>query len=345
MTKHSRIPQLIIFVAFFVSMLAGNGWAAQTRTVTDMAGRKVVIPLNVKAVVTAGGTPAISAFIFALGKGETIKNGLPSSMHGKRWAFQTVFAPNLKNQPVVAGPGPAWVPDIEMLMTLPHDLILVDSEISARKLEQKGFKVIYLNWRDRDCILKSMQLLGEVFNRERGARDYRKYYHDMERRIAARVAAVPPGRRPKVLYCRFSTFSLPMLSTTSRMFEKAGGIPAVGGEIKVDNANFSPEQLINWNPDLLIVWSAEEIRAVYQDHRISSVSAVRNRRVYSMPMGAHVWSHFTPEQPLAWLWLAKRLYPDRFRQVDMEKETLSFYRRFMGRTLTTGQIREVLGQR
>jgi ABC-type Fe3+-hydroxamate transport system substrate-binding protein len=123
------------------SVLSSEGF----RYVTDMAGRKVRIPLTVQRVLTAGGTPAVDAFIMAIGKGYTIKNGLPPTMHGRKWKYHLLFDPSLSSQPVVAmSSSSIWTPNMEAIAAIPHDLIFVDNESTARILEKKGFTAISL---------------------------------------------------------------------------------------------------------------------------------------------------------------------------------------------------------
>jgi len=59
-------------------------------------------------------------------------------------------------------------------------------------------------------------------------------------------------------------------------------------------------------------------------------------------MGAHFWTHYTPEQILCILWVAKKMYPEKFEDIDMKKETSQFYEEFMGTKLSSQQINEIL---
>ena len=87
----------------FIWFLAiASVFAVQTKTIVDMTGRSVEIPLKVDKVVTAGGTPAVNAFLFALGCADTIKNCMNGYMSGKNCKFQAVFAPKIATQKVVS---------------------------------------------------------------------------------------------------------------------------------------------------------------------------------------------------------------------------------------------------
>ena len=47
-----------------------------TRSVKDMAGRTVELPRRIDRVVTLGSLPVLNSFVFTMGEGRTIVNGL-----------------------------------------------------------------------------------------------------------------------------------------------------------------------------------------------------------------------------------------------------------------------------
>ena len=77
----SLTPLVILFICLMPRTAAQGQQlvkrAEVKRYVTAMADRTVAIPTEVRRVVTLGSTPAINAFIFALGRGDTIMNALP----------------------------------------------------------------------------------------------------------------------------------------------------------------------------------------------------------------------------------------------------------------------------
>jgi len=314
--------------------------APPTRTVTDMAGRQVRVPSEIRRVVTAGGTPAINAFLVALGRADLIVNGLPQPMRG-RWKLQQLFVP-AANGPVVSGMGPSWTPDLEALRTLPHDLVLVDNEQTARMLERRGFTTFCLLWKGPDSVLETMRVLGELLNRRKQADAYERYYRKNLERVRAEVGALPVEQRPRALFCRLEPLSLPMVSTARMLIERSGGRYGAVGTLPADHAAITLETLLVWNPDLLFVWSPEDVTRAYTDQRFASLRAVKQRRVFAMPMGLHPWSNYTPEQAPGILWMAKMLYPDRFNQLSPSDETMAFYRQFCSKQLSNQQVSTIL---
>lgn len=343
-----RYTTISVVLGLWLSLMpqAARTSEAPGRFVTDMAGKRVLIPQKVERVLTVGGTPAVNTFILAIGKGQTIKNGRPGVMaHNKRWKYQIVFAPYLAGQPVVStSEASVWTPNLEALAILPHDVIFVDSDLTADVLEKKGFVAISLNWKDPECITKTMTIMGEIFNERNRAQEFKQYYQKNLSRVSARIASVPNEKRPFVLYFRTNPMALIMPSTVSRLVAMAGGRYVAKGTIPA-NGIFSLEHLIAWDPDVLLVGEPAEVEYIYHDRRYAQLKAVKNRRVHVVPVGAHVWTNYTPEQAVSVLWLAKLLYPERFKHINIADEMKFFYRKFFGYQLTDTQIGEILTQK
>lgn len=150
---------------------------------------------------------------------------------------------------------------------------------------------------------------------------------------------MPDDQRPKVLFCSYKRMTV--CSVAEWRIEKAGGI-AVSKNDQIKEGMFDLEQLLVWDPDVIILLSPEEIDLVYNDTRLSSVSAIKNGNVYAAPAGAHYWWGSTCETPLMVLWTAKTLYPEQFKDLDMEAEVIAFYKEFFGCEITREQAAEIL---
>jgi iron complex transport system substrate-binding protein len=335
------ILMIVVFSDLSQSMAAPDD---SGRFVTDMAGRKVLIPHHVQRVITAGGTPAVNAFLFAMGKGETIMNGLPFSTRGKRWKYQTVFAPELVNLPVVsASSSSVWTYNLEVLAAIPNDIIFVDNELAANMLSKKGFTAIALNWKDPDCVEKTMTLMGEIFNRQDRVQEFEKYLQRNISIVSIATGSIPKEKRARVVYIRTKPLRLTMPSTASHLITLSNGIYAAPGAIP-RNSVISIEQLMALNPDIILVGEPDEVTYISHENGYSQLNAVINRKVYAVPAGAHPWTAYTPEQSIAILWLSMILYPDRFKDINITDEVKYFYRCFFDYSLTDMQVNEILNQ-
>ena len=64
-----------------------------------------------------------------------------------------------------------------------------------------------------------------------------------------------------------------------------------------------------------------------ENEQWASLQAVKNGKVLPMPNGISRWGHFSSlETPLAVLWTAKTVYPERFEDIDMKTVTRDFYK-------------------
>lgn len=99
----------------------------------------------------------------------------------------------------------------------------------------------------------------------------------------------------------------------------------IAKEINQRSTVVSLEQMVAWNPEIIFIWgnasySAQDILANPQWRHIR---AVRQGRVYKLPE----WSVWSPMLALAALWMAKKTYPEDYRDIDLSKTADSFYRR------------------
>jgi iron complex transport system substrate-binding protein len=109
----------------------------------------------------------------------------------------------------------------------------------------------------------------------------------------------------------------------------------------------SVEQVLAWNPDVIITIEPAFAAAVKRDPVWAPIKAVQTGRMYLSPTLPFGWVDFPPSvnRLIGLWWLAKALYPDRFPE-DLRPITRAFYRQFYHLDLTDAQIARVLaGQR
>jgi iron complex transport system substrate-binding protein len=309
------------------------------RTMTDMAGRAVVLPDTITRVVTLGSLPVLNSFVFTMGEGRTLINGLADFGHHPHWKYQTVFAPHMTHLPTMQQPNRE--PHVEAIMLSKPDVVLTMHRASADILEHNGVPTIFLAWREPEDVKACITLLGEVFHKPAVAERYRRYFDDTLARVAAKVSALPASARPTVLYFHPDTLTQPRL-IAEWWIPASGGISVTNDGRIAESRTFSLEQLLLWDPDVLIVTTPKDVTTVYTDPTFRHLKAARRERVYVAPVGAHTWAHRTAEQPLTILWAAKTLYPEQFADLDLAAEAKAFYRDFFGHELTDAEVAEIL---
>ncbi|SMB28657.1 Periplasmic binding protein [Sterolibacterium denitrificans] len=318
-----------------------NARTQSTQSIVDMAGRTVVLPREVKRIATVGPVPVINGYLFALGAGERIVNGLPSRFtQSDRWHLQTAIAPHLAGQPVLQGQTGSDV-SLEVLVKLAPDMVITMETPRIKTLAAAKAPIVYLEWGNAADIRRNMALLGCVLDRTAMSEAYLRYFDATLARVRAALAGVAPADRPRVLYFNPHTMTTP-LAIANWWIEEAGGRSVTAAMARGGTAHYSHEQVLLWNPQVLIVSSPEQATAILRDERFARIDAVRHARVHVMPTGIHSWGQRTVEQPLSVLWAAQRFHPERFARLDMAGEVRAFYRDFFGSELSSAQAREIL---
>jgi iron complex transport system substrate-binding protein len=120
----------------------------------------------------------------------------------------------------------------------------------------------------------------------------------------------------------------------------------VAGQTQGGLANVSIEQILVWNPEIIVTIDQEFAASVRNDPSWASVKAVRDNRVHLSPKMPFGWVDFPPSvnRLIGLWWLAKILYPARFPE-DLRTLTEDFYSRFYHVTPTPAQIEHVLAGR
>ncbi len=327
-----------LWLAICLAAMAAGSPAFAGRVVTDMAGRTVKVPDKVTRVGTIGPVPVLNSFVFAMGEAASIANNLPPNLGGPRWRFQYVVAPGLASRPVIQS---GQAPNIEGVIEASPDVVLTMDRPTIDLLDRTHIPTLFLSWQKPGDVKAVMHLLGEVYGKQDTADAYSRYFDKTIERVGSRVDGLRDDQRPHVLYADLKRMTQPH-KIAEWWIAKAGG-RSVTDDGRIGEAfNFSIEQVLAWNPDVIIVTSASEIAEAYADARLAHVPAIKNRRVFAIPMGVHVWGNRTVEQPLTVLWAAKLFHPDRFADVAIEDEVRSFYATFFKTDLSRDDIGTIL---
>jgi iron complex transport system substrate-binding protein len=126
----------------------------------------------------------------------------------------------------------------------------------------------------------------------------------------------------------------------SNVAEKAGKTPA---NPTILHSVAKGKSDLASSPDLIIVGTTEQDReAILGNEQWRQLKAVRQGRVYVNPKGVYSWDRHDAEEALQIQWAAKTLYPDKFRSLDIVKETKEFYKTFFEYNLTDAEVNDIL---
>jgi iron complex transport system substrate-binding protein len=102
------------------------------------------------------------------------------------------------------------------------------------------------------------------------------------------------------------------------------------------------EQIVAWNPQVIMTSNQTGRDAVLKDPALQTVSAVRSGRVYVCPYGIYLWSVRSGEGAMLPIWLGTKLYPDLFADTDMRVVVKNFFNNFYSYAISEAEIDTVL---
>ena len=148
-----------------------------------------------------------------------------------------------------------------------------------------------------------------------------------------KYTADPQDKLPEI------TYWLKRLGVTDVVAEEASGF-----------AQVNMEQVYTWDPDILFLdgpgllnlKTADVLNNNVEGADFSTLSAVRNGRVYNTTLGMWNWFTPNPDAPLVLAWLASRAYPDAFADYPLEDTIREYYKTWYGYDMTDDELAQML---
>jgi iron complex transport system substrate-binding protein len=318
---------------------------ARAAGITDSAGRTIEIPATVTRVFPAGPPAAILLYTLA----PELLLGWPRANRAEECAF---LLPDICARPEVGRlTGRGNTANLESVLALKPDLIVdvgstAPTYVSLAQRVQEQTKIPYALLDGRfDATAATYRLLGALTRRD--AEPLATYAEDTLVKIQERVNRIPEDERPRVYYARgprgletglagsINVETLEFLGARNVAGERGGGLAVV-----------SVEQVLTWNPDVIITIDRDFATGVRSDPQWVEVSAVRAGRVHLSPKLPFGWVDFPPSvnRLIGLWWLGKILYPEHFPE-DIRTLTRDFYTRFYHVTPSDEDIDRVLDGR
>ncbi len=352
MKRSGRYGGLIVWAFVALFFWAGPGFpqenaTTEMRMITDRTGRTVEIPVTPKRIACFFGPSYEKVFLL-----EAADRVAMMSLEQSPWAHR--LNPHLKEVTVM----PSYAgPDIERMLEIGVDLAFYwQWPQQTDKMAAAGIPVIcpfsgsasptsieaFIEGYQKDMLFYGDVLGGEAKTK---AAQYCAYFDEKARIVSSRTASIPKAQRPKVYHISSnrSLFSVQgRNSTTHWAVEMAGGL-LVSRHLDDTFVDVSMEQVIAWNPDIIIMGGHDSTDQIMKNRNWSTLNAVKNGRVYAGPSGVFLWEKGS-EVPLLLMFLAKIFHPNRFKDIDMIEETQSFYHQFYRYDLTVEEALSILKQ-
>ena len=311
---------------------------AESLVVTDALDRVVSLPRPPQRIVVAGKASFMLAdalHLFPEARARMAARATGMLARAGAGDFLELITGKDSATPVL--PGNA---SLETLAALRPDAVLLKSFNTrlGEELQRLGIPVLYLDFETPDQYGRDLSTLGRVLDAPDRARALADYYHNLSERVARGTAALPDAERPRTLLLQYAelsgavAFSVPPATwMQTRLVEMAGGQPiwkkaTGGGGWTVVNL----EQIAAWDPDCVFVVnyaapSTRALEAIAADATWQNLRAFREGRIHAVPGDFYSWDQPDTRWGLGLLWLATRLHPHQFRDVDLENELLRFY--------------------
>lgn len=318
--------------------------SAATITVTDSLGRKVAVPTKIERIACL--CPFSGDVAGMMGQGDKIVAAVGGL---KRSVLLTEMYPGIKNASVPKASGAI---NIEELVRCDPDVVFVKNdsalnEAEVDKMNRADITFVVVDFRNMEEQRYAFKLMGQVLGQSETADKYDRYYQSCLDRVSRVVDQIPMEQRIRVYHSNNEATRTDKTESLPADWTRAAGAINVSVNEKlrfVENDYYaSLEQILQWNPEVIIVNEASTLDYIMNNKQWSTIQAVKNNRVYQMPIGVSRWGHFSSvETPLAVLWTAKTLYPDRFKDIDLMAETKFFYREFFNLELSDDMAAHIL---
>jgi iron complex transport system substrate-binding protein len=326
-------------------VVAFSAAAEDRRIVVDGADRRVAVPARIERVFAAGSPAAITVFTLAPEK----LLGWAGPLREEEKAFLPARAAAL---PVLGRlTGRANTANVETVLAARPDIVIdlgdVDpTHVSLAERTQQQTGVPYLIFDGKfDKTPELYERLGALLGTEDKAHELageaRHTLVELRRALDHRLAAPPP----RVYYARGLDGLETALdgSINTEMLGYVGAVNVARAADRHNTASVSLEQVLAWNPDVIVTMDERFYRAVWTNPLWQSVAALREKRVYLAPRLPFGWFDSPPaiNRLIGVRWLAAALYPDIFNG-DLREATSDFYRRFYHVSLTEAQLDALL---
>ena len=313
--------------------------------VVDVSGREIRPPANVERVYAAG--PPASLLVFAIAPDKLV--GWTRAMRPNEAPF---FAERYAQLPELGRlTGRGNTANVEVVLKAKTDLIVDIGSTGASLASlatqvQEQTRIPYALFDGRiESTPATLRALGKLMGNEAEAEKLAAWYENELKQARQRVGRA--SSHPLVYYGRgvsgLQTGGKGSIYVEILHFLGARNAAAAA---RAGLVTVSFEQVILWNPEVILTTDANFWKSVWTDPRWRAVSAVEQKRVYLSPHLPFGWFDFPPgaNRLLGVWWAGKLLYPREFADLDLRARVTEFHRRFYHREPSAAQLDAMLGE-
>lgn len=305
-----------------------------TREIIDSNGRKIIIPKKIYRIISL--YPMSTIILFSLKEEDKLINSHKGAKVINYENLKKLYSDYDKLPD--AGSFKDYNP--ETILSMKPDIVITPHYTNIKKLEEINIPVILLNHESPEELLKSIEILGDAFNKKEEAYKIVSYYKNIKDQVEKSLK----GKEKKKVYVAGETILKSFGSDFYQTFmvEIAGG-ESVTKNIKGGKIEISLEDLLKFNPEYIFFppYFLGTKNDILNKKEIQEVKAVKEKRVYKFP--SFILSYDLPsvESILGIVWLAEKINGDILK-IDIEKEIKWFYKNIFDYNLNEEELKEIL---
>lgn len=311
-----------------------------TRVFTDSVGREVEVPAQIDKVALSG--PMAQIVLFALCPDKLVGVSNAWSTEAEQYLGETYF-----NLPEIGqlygGKGEL---NLETLLDSGAQIVIdvgepkgsISEDLDALQ-EQTGIPFVHITATTKTTG-DAYRMLGDLLNMKDEAETLAAYCEKIYDRTVSIAGSV---EKANVLYVTgdagqnviatgsYHAEILDLLTNNLAVVDEPSS-KGTGNEV-------SMEQILTWDPDVVIFAPESIYDTVADDAAWQSVTAIKNGAYYEVPFGPYNWMGFPPsvQRYLGMMWLSKVLYPDATAEYDLFSDVQEYYKLFYHCDLTQAQ--------
>lgn len=370
MKKHRQLLALLICLVMSVSLLTGcsetkaateeptqsaeqdaTQETAETREITDMAGRKVTVPAaeNIESVFSAGPVAAIFLYMVApdklLGWNYELNDveksiildkyqDLPNFGMGDAVNYEAVIAAN---------------PTIAINSGKINDAMVSDCDALSESL---GIPVVSVD-NELNNSAEAFRFMGELLGVEDHAEELAQYAEQVFTDINA-LSDIPEEKKVSVYFGNGedSLETAPRGSQHAQILDVINAVNVADLELgDGSRVQISAEQLLAWDPDVIVVngepkadkSGSSAAEDILSNPDYASLKAVQDQKVYGTPNAPFSWVDRPagPNRLIGMRWFSALIYPE-YIKCDINEEIHKFFDLFYHVDLSDEQLENVL---
>ena len=342
-------------------VLLFSGAATAQKTITDMAGRSVTVPDDIRRIYPVGHAMPVALALapekvaVANRVGEDFERFTPPSFRENKVGVGSASPEHIENPNL---PRKKGIPQEDAERVKPDLILMEGTEKSAERADavqkRTGTPVIVVD-QDMHRYEEAFTLLGYVLDAENQAGRMIGYLMKYLYPVHRKTGALPPDQRVKIYYAHgpeaLNTEPAGNNHVQPLSYINAVNIFPTTASLKIENRSYTTtlDEVIRLKPDVILIATMRAEKrltwnAIQNNSQWRQVAAVRNNRVYQIPWLPYSWFDRPPgsNRILGTVWLAKTVYPEMFADLNLAEAVREYFEVFYHLAITEEGVAELL---